>query len=158
MTDWLVDRSALVRLANSRDATEWTARIDRGLIRIATVTRLEIGYSARSGADFRAGLQCPPLSAVPVEYQTPAIEDPAVEVLMLLADRGQHRAPSIPDLIVAATAELAPIRQTLPGASRKHHPLGPSKQAVRIPASRGASLGGRLDASKPAVTALSDHG
>jgi len=25
----------------------------------------------------------------------------------LLADRGQHRAPSIPDLIIAATAELA---------------------------------------------------
>lgn len=26
---------------------------------------------------------------------------------MLLAEQGQHRAPSIPDLIVAATAELA---------------------------------------------------
>jgi len=26
--------------------------------------------------------------------------------LTLLADRGQHRAPSIPDLIIAATAEL----------------------------------------------------
>jgi len=44
---------------------------------------------------------------MPVEYLTPAIEDRAVEVLTLLADRGQHRAPSIPDLIVAATAELA---------------------------------------------------
>jgi predicted nucleic acid-binding protein len=44
---------------------------------------------------------------MPVEYQTPAIEDRAVEVLNLLADRGQHRAPSIPDLIVAATAEFA---------------------------------------------------
>ena len=38
---------------------------------------------------------------------TPAIEDRAVEVLALLADRGQHRAPSIPGLIIAATAELA---------------------------------------------------
>jgi hypothetical protein len=28
-------------------------------------------------------------------------------VLALLAGRGQHRAPSIPDLIMAATAELA---------------------------------------------------
>jgi hypothetical protein len=44
---------------------------------------------------------------MPVEYQTPAIEDRAVEVLTLLADRGQHRAPSIPDLMIAATAELA---------------------------------------------------
>ena len=30
-----------------------------------------------------------------------------MEILTLLADRGQPRAPSIPDLIVAATAELA---------------------------------------------------
>jgi len=30
-----------------------------------------------------------------------------VEVLALLADRGQHRAPSIPELLIAATAELA---------------------------------------------------
>ena len=26
---------------------------------------------------------------------------------MLLADRGQHSAPSIPDLLIAATAELS---------------------------------------------------
>jgi hypothetical protein len=44
---------------------------------------------------------------MPVEYLTPAVEDRAVEILALLADRGQHRAPSIPDLIIAATAELA---------------------------------------------------
>jgi predicted nucleic acid-binding protein len=44
---------------------------------------------------------------MPVEYLTPAIEDRAVEILTLLADRGQHRAPSVPDLIIAATAELA---------------------------------------------------
>jgi predicted nucleic acid-binding protein len=49
----------------------------------------------------------PPVSAMPVEYMTPATEDRAVEVLALLADRGEHRAPSIPDLIIAATAELA---------------------------------------------------
>ena len=30
-----------------------------------------------------------------------------MEVLTLLADRGQYRAPSIPDLIIPATAELA---------------------------------------------------
>ena len=42
-----------------------------------------------------------------MEYLTPAIEDRAVEVLTLLADRGQHRAPSVPGLIIAATAELA---------------------------------------------------
>jgi predicted nucleic acid-binding protein len=107
VTDWLIDKSALVRLAGSTDAAEWAARIERGLVRVATVTRLEVGYSARSGPDLRAGLRQPPLAAMPVEYQKPAIEERAVGVLTLLADRGQHRAPSIPDLIIAATAELA---------------------------------------------------
>jgi predicted nucleic acid-binding protein len=107
VTSWLIDKSALVRLAVSRDAAEWAARIERGLVRITTVTRLEVGYSARSGPDLRAGLAQPPLSAMPVEYLTPAIEDRSVEVLTLLADRGRHRAPSVPDLIIAATAELA---------------------------------------------------
>jgi predicted nucleic acid-binding protein len=107
MTTWLIDKSALVRLAASPDAAEWAARIERGLVRVSTVTRLEAGYSARSGPQLRAGWRQPPLSSMPVEYLTPAIEDRTVEVLTLLADRGQHRAPSIPDLIIAATAELA---------------------------------------------------
>jgi predicted nucleic acid-binding protein len=107
VTDWLIDKSALVRLGASPDGAEWASRIERGLVRITTVTRLEIGYSARSGADLRAGLRQPPVSAMPVEYLTPAIEDRAVEVLTALADRGQHRAPSVPDLIIAAAAELA---------------------------------------------------
>ena len=107
MTTWLIDKSALVRLAASVDAGEWASRIERGQVRISTVTRLEVGYSARSGADVRAGLRRPPVSAMPLEYLTPAIEDRTVEVLALLADRGQHRALALPDLIIAATAELA---------------------------------------------------
>ena len=107
MTTWLIDKSALVRLAASPDASQWASRIECGLVRVTTVTRLEAGYSARSGPELRAGWRQPPLSSMPVEYLTPAIEDRAVEVLTLLADRGQHRAPSIPDLIIAATGELA---------------------------------------------------
>jgi len=107
VTPWLIDKSALVRLDVSPQAAEWAARIERGLVRISTVTRLEVGYSARSGPDLRTGWRTPPLSTMPTEYLTPAIEDRAVEVLTLLADRGMHRAPSIPDLLIAATAELA---------------------------------------------------
>lgn len=44
---------------------------------------------------------------MPVERITPAIEDRAEEVQLLLADRGQHRAASIADLLIAATAEKA---------------------------------------------------
>lgn len=106
VTTWLIDKSALARLGASPNAAEWARRIERGLVRITTVTRLEVGYSARTGAELRTGLRQPPLASMPVEYLTPAIEDRALEVLSLLADRGQHRAPSIPDLIIAATAEL----------------------------------------------------
>lgn len=107
MTEWLIDKSALVRLADSPDAERWAERIERGLVRITTVTRLEVGYSARSGKDARSMLTSPPVSAMPVEYLTPVIEDRAVQVQLLLAGQGQHRAPSIPDIIIAATAELA---------------------------------------------------
>jgi predicted nucleic acid-binding protein len=85
--------------------TDWL--IDRGLVRISTVTRLEVGYSARSGRDLRSAARRPPLASMPIEHQTPAIDDRAIDVQTLLADRGHHRAPPVPDLIVAATAELA---------------------------------------------------
>jgi predicted nucleic acid-binding protein len=66
-----------------------------------------LGYSARSGQALRADRRRPPLSLMPVEYLTPAMEDRAIENQMLLADQAQHRASSIPNLLVAATAELA---------------------------------------------------
>lgn len=106
VTEWLIDKSALVRLGVSPDAEEWADRIQRGLVRITNLTRLEIGYSARNDDDARSVFTTPPVSAMPVEYMTPAIEDRALQVQILLAGKGQHRAPSIPDLIIAATAEL----------------------------------------------------
>jgi hypothetical protein len=48
--------------------------IDRNL------RRLEVGYSARSGADARRGFREPPVTALPVEYLTLAVEDRALEV------------------------------------------------------------------------------
>lgn len=103
---WLIDKSALVRLADSPDAGDWATRIERGLVRVTSVTLLEVGYSARTAAHARAVFRTPPLSAMPVEYLTPAIEDRALDVQVTLAGKGKHRAPSIPDLIIAATAEL----------------------------------------------------
>jgi predicted nucleic acid-binding protein len=103
---WLIDKSALVRLGRSPAASAWADRIERGLVRIASITRLEVTYSAQTAVAARHGFHVPPLSAMPVEYLTPAIEDRALEVQLLLADKGMHRAPSIPDLMIAATAEL----------------------------------------------------
>jgi len=109
LTTWLIDKSAIGRLHLSVNATEWAERIERGLVRICTVTRLEVGYSARSSADHRTLVTAPPVASMPVEYVTPKIEDRAGEVQAVLAERGQHRAPSIPDLLIGATAGLADL-------------------------------------------------
>ncbi len=104
---WLIDKSALVRLSTSPDAAAWADRIGRGLVHVTTVTLLEVGFSARSAGDLRTASSQPPLSLMPVEYLTPAMEQRAVDVQLQLADRGLHRAPGIPDLLIAAAAERA---------------------------------------------------
>jgi predicted nucleic acid-binding protein len=92
-----------MRRPNSADVDGWNNRIERGLVHITNLTRLEIGYSARTAAEARRDFRESPLAAMPVEYLTPAIEDRALEVQLLLADVGKHRGPSIPDLLIAAT-------------------------------------------------------
>ncbi|MGQ0679813.1 MAG: PIN domain nuclease [Actinomycetota bacterium] len=109
LSAWLIDKSAIARLHRASNAAEWASRIERGLVRICTVTQLEVGYSARSADDHRALIAAPPVASMPVEYLTPRIEARALELQTVLAERGQHRAPSVPDLLVAATAELTEL-------------------------------------------------
>lgn len=52
-------------------------------------------------------MSTPPISAMPVESLTPGVEQRSLEVQRQLSSRGLHRAPSIADLLIAATAELA---------------------------------------------------
>ncbi|MCB0918464.1 MAG: PIN domain nuclease [Actinobacteria bacterium] len=104
--EWLIDKSAFVRLGQAADKSEWLDRIERGLVHVCTVTLLEIGDSAISSTALEAERHRPPLSALVHEYATPGIEDRAIQVQSLLAQRAQHRGPAIPDILVAATAEL----------------------------------------------------
>jgi predicted nucleic acid-binding protein len=105
--DWLIDKSAYARIGIAPDVDTWVGRVNRGLVRVSTLTLLEIGYSVRSAVNWRATMSRPPVTSMPVENITPGMESRALEVQGLLAERGQHRAPSIPDLLIAATAELA---------------------------------------------------
>jgi predicted nucleic acid-binding protein len=109
MTDgsWLIDKSAFVRLHQASDPELWLSRIDRGLVRVTSVTLLEIGFSARNAPDHDMLLRQPPVDSMPVEYLRPAHEDRALMVQRALAEQGRHRAVSIPDLLIAAVAELA---------------------------------------------------
>jgi predicted nucleic acid-binding protein len=102
---WLIDKSAAVRLNTTPDRDEWANRINRGLVHVTTVTLLELGFSARSADEHRSLLHQPSIEAMPVENVTPAIERRAVVIQSQLASAGQHRAPSVADLLIAATAE-----------------------------------------------------
>ncbi|MGW6281072.1 PIN domain-containing protein [Kribbella sp. NPDC055071] len=102
---WLIDKSAVMRLNTTPDREEWANRIDRGLVHITTVTLLELGFSARSADEHRTLLHQPSIAAMPLENATPAIERRAVVIQSQLASAGQHRGPSVADLLIAATAE-----------------------------------------------------
>ncbi|MET9329410.1 PIN domain nuclease [Tsukamurella sp. NPDC003166] len=103
---WLIDKSALVRLADSPHAAEWVAAIHRGLVHVSVPTLLESGYSARSQREWSAMMSTFPLDDLIRSHLTPRIEDRALEVQGLLTPEGRHRAPGVPDLLIAATAEL----------------------------------------------------
>jgi predicted nucleic acid-binding protein len=106
---WLIDKSALWRLGTSPDAALWASRIDRGLVRISTVTLLELGFSATSATEWNEGLHDPPVGNMVLENLTPGMEARAVQVQGLLATRGHHRAAGVADLLLTATAELASV-------------------------------------------------
>jgi predicted nucleic acid-binding protein len=78
--------------------------IEAGHVSMCPVSELETLYSARNLAEYEAGAQRFRLAFawVPVGERA---WDRAAEVQHELARRGQHRAASIPDLLLAATAE-----------------------------------------------------
>ena len=100
---YLVDKSVWARLTKPTVRAAVAPRVDRGLVGTCPIIDLEILYSARTGREhdhFRA-------QRAAFEYfpMTDEIAQRAVEVQGLLAQRAQHRSVSIPDLLVAATAE-----------------------------------------------------
>jgi predicted nucleic acid-binding protein len=102
----LVDNSVLARTGKAPVAIRVEPMIEDGLLARCSVTDLELLFSARSGADHRVRRSDIDLrfGHVPTDQR---IFDRAIEIQGLLADQGQHRAASIPDLVVAAAAENA---------------------------------------------------
>jgi predicted nucleic acid-binding protein len=104
VTVYLVDKSAWEWAR--RDATTYTelaALADAGHTFAAChLTAMEMAYSARNASD-HARIIARQRAArwLPVTEQ---IMDRALEVIAMLATRGQHRTP-IPDVVIAATAE-----------------------------------------------------
>lgn len=100
---YLADKSVWARLAQPTVRQALTPYVDRGLVGTCPIIDLEILYSARTGSEhdhFRVQRR-----AFDYFPMTDEIAQRAIEVQGLLAHRGQHRSVSIPDLMVAATAE-----------------------------------------------------
>ncbi|MCP2319956.1 hypothetical protein APR12_005334 [Nocardia amikacinitolerans] len=110
MTDapvYLADKSAHAQRYNSQDAAR---RLDReitaGRLAVCEMAALELLYSARSGSDYLRLDTA--LQALPWVATDGAAMRRALDVQGQLAKRGPHRRP-LPDLIIAATAELAEL-------------------------------------------------
>ena len=100
---YLADKSALARLTHPEVAERLAPLTLGGHVATCAIIDLEVLYSARSLDDYeeiRAER-----GALPRLPLTEAVADRALEVQRLLARRGHHRVP-LPDLLIAATAEL----------------------------------------------------
>ena len=102
---WLIDKSALWRTSHAvvNQAVQW--RVERGLVGISLATELEVGFSAESVQGYQTMRRSlvDQLIPVPLPYRA---EVRAREVQARLVERGKHRAVSVPDLLIAATAEV----------------------------------------------------
>ena len=84
-------------------------RLIRGQIATCAMVRLELLFSTRDAAEFRGRRdRLSALREVPIG---PSVWERATDVFELLAAAGplHHRRVKLPDLVIAATAELAEI-------------------------------------------------
>lgn len=106
MATFLADKSALTRRgirAEVREALE--PLLLAGEIATCGVVDLELLYSATSRATYRALAEA--LRGMPRAPLDEGCVRRALQVQAMLAERSQHRAVPLPDLLVAACAEQA---------------------------------------------------
>jgi predicted nucleic acid-binding protein len=103
---FLADKSALTRRETRPEVREvLEPLLVAGEIASCGIVDLELLYSARNRATYRALVEA--LRGMPrVPIDEPAVNR-ALAVQATLAERSQHRAVPLPDLLIAACAELA---------------------------------------------------
>jgi predicted nucleic acid-binding protein len=101
---WLVDTSALARLAVPQVDAVLRPRIGAGRVAVSALTWLELGFTARSLDDHAATIE-PVLGRLQLVFGSPRTERRAIEVQRELLRTGHHRAVKLPDLLIASTAE-----------------------------------------------------
>lgn len=101
---FLVDTSAIARIGSATVLAELTRLGRLGLLATCATVDLEVLYSARSKAEYRliAARRAEGFTDLPL---LPEIGVRARRVQAAMAERGQHRATGVIDLITAAAAE-----------------------------------------------------
>jgi predicted nucleic acid-binding protein len=103
---YLADKSALTRRETRPEVRSVIEPLLlSGAIATCGIVDLELLYSASSPAVYASLASA--LRALPRVAVTEAVLDRALQVQARLAERSQHRAVPLPDLIVAACAESA---------------------------------------------------
>lgn len=101
---YLADKSALARLNQPAVEAALSPRIEAGSVGVCGMVELELLFSARAPADYQrtrsqlhTGFESLPMPA--------EVWDRALQLQATLAETSQHRGASLPDLLIAATAE-----------------------------------------------------
>jgi predicted nucleic acid-binding protein len=102
-TRYLADTSVFGRLSKPSVTAAFAPLAAAGLVGVCAPVVFELGYSARNPDDYEA--LAVRLSSFPAVPTTDADHRRALEVQAALATRSQHRALSLVDGLVAATAE-----------------------------------------------------
>jgi len=100
---YLVDTSVFARLQKPGVAAAFAPRATSGQIGVCAPVAFELGFSARNRDDYLAMTER--LAAFPAVAVSSADQQRSLEVQAALVARGQHRALSLTDALVAATAE-----------------------------------------------------
>lgn len=106
MATFLADKSALTRRETRpevRDVLE--PLLVAGEIATCGIVDLELLYSARDRATYRALVEA--LRGMPRAPFDEDVANRALQVQAMLAERSEHRAVPLPDLLIAACAEQA---------------------------------------------------
>jgi predicted nucleic acid-binding protein len=105
---YIADKSALARLALPGVRVILKPLILSGQVATCSVIELAVLYSTRGPTDLARTRQIR-AQAFPLIPILQADFDRAVQVLELLAQRGQHREVGLADLLIAAVAERASL-------------------------------------------------
>lgn len=106
MATYLLDKSAWARRDTRPEVFEaFDGLLWDGEVATCEIANLEVLYSARGPRDYETAAAA--LDKLPQAQVTNRVVQRALEVQRQLAEKSQHRSVDVPDLLIAACAEIS---------------------------------------------------